>query len=116
MNFAAVYLLNKLVYIPVAFAHHWYVDATRAFLHAYVSTLENLDGTFAVYVTLKHYLEPLYKDYSIVGRVLGIIFRSFRILIGGAVYFVVSAAFFVAYVVWAIVPVTLFFYAIRTIR
>ena len=54
-------------------------------------TLTAADQSFAVAITLRHFFEPLYKDYSIVGRVLGIVFRSARVVIGGVCYLFLAA-------------------------
>ncbi len=79
----------------------------------FISALREMDKTFAVEVTLRHFFEPLYKDYSIVGRVLGIIFRSIRIIIGSALYCIVMIVFLFLYFVWISIPVVLIIYAVR---
>jgi len=112
MDFAPVYLAYHLAERIFAFIHDWYVDGSRAIARKFINTLERMDRGFAVKITLRHFFQPLYKDYTIVGRVLGVIFRSFRILIGLAVYLVVAAFFALAYVVWVAVPAGLAIYAL----
>ena len=104
MDFAPVYLIQRLVYRVVNFFHHWYIDGSRAIGNKLILTLEAADQSFAVKITLRHFFEPLYKDYSPVGRVLGIIFRTGRIIIGGIVYLLILAAFAIVYVVWLAIP------------
>jgi hypothetical protein len=112
MHFALVYLIHRAIFRVVAFFRHWYIDASRALFHALLSTLEEADQRIALRVTLRHFFEPLYQDYSIVGRILGIIFRLFRVL--GGVVFYGGAALLVAAVavLWYAVPLILLFYAL----
>ena len=107
MNFALVYLIQRALYRIGDFFHHWYVHGSRRFAHTFVSLLESLDETFAVKITLTHFFEPLYGDYSFMGRLLGPVFRIGRVSIGAAVYLVLTALFLCAYLVWLLVPVVL---------
>jgi hypothetical protein len=104
MDFSLVYLLNRLLYRLVDFFHHWYVDGSRWFGRHTIKTFTRLDRTFAVRVTLEHLFEPLYRDYTIIGRILGAIFRILRVLIGLVVYAVVGAVVALLYVLWLAVP------------
>jgi hypothetical protein len=115
MQYAAVYLLIRFIYRPVVFFRHWYVDGSRAFGHAFISTLEKLDETIAIRITLKYFFQPLYKDFSIVGRILGVIFRTGRIAIGTVVYAAVIAIFVAAYLFWLGIPPLILSYVIRNI-
>ncbi len=114
MDFALVYLVGRFFFRLTDFFHHWYVDASRRFAYAFTALLEYLDRTFAVKITLKHFFQPLYKDYSVIGRVLGVIFRSVRIIIGVGVYLFWAAIFAAAYLVWILVLPILIFYAFRS--
>lgn len=107
MNFAPVYILSRLFFRAKDFFHHWYVDASRLFFHRFISYLENLDRTLAFRMTLKHLFEPLYKDYTIMGRILGPIFRFGRVLVGFVAYVFVGAIFLIFYLVWLLLPVAL---------
>jgi hypothetical protein len=115
MDFALVYLTGRFFYRLRDFFHHWYVDASRHFAYAFTAFLESLDRTFAVKITLKYFFYPLYKDYSVIGRVLGVIFRSGRIIIGVAVYAFWTALFGLVYLAWILIPPILIFYVLRSI-
>ncbi|MEK7508005.1 MAG: hypothetical protein AAB602_02900 [Patescibacteria group bacterium] len=112
MSFSLVYLLSRAIYRIGDFFHHWYVDGSRVFIHSFISKLENLDKGFALQVTIKHFFEPLYKDYSIVGRILGIPFRAVRISIGGIIYLIFSVIFLAMYLAWLLIPAVIITYAI----
>ncbi len=111
MDFALVYIVNRFLYRVADFFHHWYFHASRVLARAFISFLERLDRTFAIKITLQHFFEPLYKDYTFLGRILGMVFRSGRILIGGAVYLFIAVVFFIVYVMWLLVPLVLIIYA-----
>jgi len=104
MSFAPLYLLNRLLFRISDFFHHWYVDGSRALLHRFVSFFENLDQTFALYITLRYFWKPLYGDYTIVGRILGFIFRSLRLLLGGAIYLCLAFLMLAIYLAWLALP------------
>ena len=74
-------------------------------------TLRATDESFAIKITLRHFFEPLYKDYSIIGRILGVIFRTGRIILGGIVYLLIAIIFAVAYIIWLGIPAALLWYA-----
>jgi hypothetical protein len=115
MNFALVYLAGRFLFRIGDFFHHWYIDSSRVFFHAFISSLERLDRTLAVHVTLRHFTEPLYGDYTIVGRILGVFFRTWRVLIGAVVYLAVGMVFLAVFLLWLLVPPSLIFYALRAI-
>jgi len=113
MNFSLVYIFGRLLFRIRDFFHHWYVDATKYFFHGFISFLENLDRTLAFRMTLRHIFEPLYKDYTIMGRILGPIFRFGRVLIGLVVYAVVGAIFLIFYLAWLLLPIAALTFAVK---
>ena len=113
MDFAFIYVIQRFFCRFLDFFHHWYVDGSRFIAHTFLSVLTEMDKTFAVGITLRHFFEPLYKDYSIVGRILGIIFRSVRIVIGGVIYIIVALVCLFLYLIWVAIPAALIIYIIR---
>lgn len=113
MNFALTYLVGRFFYRFGDFFHHWYVDGSRAFGRKFISTLSELDKTFALRITFRYLFQPLYKDYSVVGRIMGFIFRSARIFIGSAIYLFVAVIFLAVYLAWLLAPAIILIYAAR---
>lgn len=113
MNFSLTYLIGRFIYRILDFFHHWYTDASRVFFHKFISFLEYLDQTLALRTTLRYFFQPLYKDYTFIGRILGIIFRTCRALTGVVVYAFVLVIFLAAYVLWLAAPIILILYVIR---
>ncbi len=105
MNVALVYLVGRFFWRIGDFFHHWYVHGSRGIAHYFISLLESVDRTMAFKITLRYFFQPLYKDYSVVGRVLGIFFRSGRILIGLIIYLALGFLFLAFYLLWISIPV-----------
>ncbi len=114
MDFTPVYLVHHFFTRFLDFFHHWYVHGSRRFAHAFISLLEQLDEYFAVKITLLHFFEPLYKDYSVIGRILGIVFRSARILFGSAVYATAGVVVGALYLLWLLIPPVILFEVVTT--
>jgi len=112
-NFALGYAAHRFFYRIVSFFRHWYVDGSRVIAHRFVSTLEEVDKSFAIAVTLRFLFQPLYKDYTVIGRILGIIFRTGRILIGVVVYLFITAFFLAFYLAWIALPAAIIFYTAK---
>jgi hypothetical protein len=113
MDFAPVYLVARFLYRIKDFFHHWYVDGSRWWGHRFWNILARADRTLAIKITLIHFFEPLYRDYTVIGRVLGIIFRTGRILIGAVVYLVLGMLFLIIYLLWLLLPIVLIVNALR---
>ena len=72
--------------------------------HIGASLFGILDRSLALRVTLHHMFEPLYQDRSVVGYVLGFMFRSIRVIIAFLIYWAIAFIFVIAYIIWAPVP------------
>lgn len=104
-GFAAYYIFQRILRRFTEFFRHWYVRSFILWTHGILTLLENLDQTFAVAITWRHFGEPLYQDRSIVGHILGFIFRSARIAIGGVIYVVIIILAAALYIGWcAVLP------------
>lgn len=112
MDFAPIYLIQRFFYRIADFFHHWYVDGSRAIGNQFITTLQATDQTFAIKITLRYFFQPLYKDYSVIGRIMGVVGRTGRIIIGGVVYLLTAITFAVVYVVWLAIPVAILWVAI----
>ena len=115
MDFSVIYLARRFLYRFVDFFHHWYVDGSRAIGRHFMTTITAADQSFAVAITLRHFFEPLYKDYSPVGRIMGVVFRTFRVIIGGAAYLVISLIYALVYLAWLSIPSIIIFYVAKNL-
>lgn len=111
MEFALGYAVRRFVFRFTDFFHHWYVDASRRFLGSFFSLFKTLDETLAIKITLRYFFHPLYGDYTVMGRILGVVFRSGRVALGFVVYVILAVLFLAVYGAWLLFPVALLYYA-----
>jgi len=114
MDFAPAYLVQRFVYRFVDFFHHWYVDGSRFLGHKFVTLLADMDKTLAIQITARYFFAPLYGDYSVIGRILGVIFRAFRIAIAAVFYLFITIIFVIVYALWVAAPIVPIIYAARS--
>lgn len=72
--------------------------------HRTMNALESLDRTFALRITLQNLFQPLYQDHSVVGHLLGFLFRLVRLAVGAAAYAFLIALAVVVYLSFAFLP------------
>lgn len=116
MNFALVYLVNRFFFRLSDFFHHWYIDGSRAIAHGSVSMLERIDRVIALRITLRYFFQPLYKDFTIIGRILGVCFRSVRVVIGIVIYGALMALLLVSYLLWIAIPLLVLLFSYVAFR
>lgn len=85
------------------------MDAFFIFWLRLLNVLEKLDKIFAIRITIRHWLKPLYQDRTIVGYVLGFIFRSLRILLAAFFYILIFLIGCLIYFLWALLPLFLIY-------
>jgi hypothetical protein len=109
INFSLIYLIYLFFLNIFLFLKHWYIDALKNFLNFWANTIQKLDKNFAVKINLINFFEPLYKDYSIIGRFVGIILRLLRILIGLLIYLIISFIILGFILFWLLIPLILIY-------
>lgn len=114
MDFAGTYLIQRFFYRILDFFHHWYIDGSYAIGRIFMATIAGADRSLALRVTIHHFFEPLYKDYTVIGRILGVVFRSCRVMIGLLAYVVLTIIFVGIYLIWIAIPVFIFYYSAKT--
>lgn len=107
MILALSYLTQRFFYRLIEFLRHWYVKSVRIYSHFVLNQLERLDYRLAWKITLKNLFQPLYKDYSVIGYILGFLFRSFRLLFASFIYAAIFSVAAVFYLLWLSVPIFL---------
>ncbi len=104
MDIFLVYLFDRFIYRISHFMRHWYVDSFFSYSHFVISRLEDMDQTIALKVTWRNLFQPLYQEHNIIGYVLGFIFRSTRLIMGGVVYAAIIIVASAVFLVWAGIP------------
>jgi len=101
------YLGKSFIHSITEFLRHWYVGSTRTYWHFVMNKLERIDYTLAWKITLKNLFQPLYKDYTLIGYILGFFFRIGRLTLSSIIYtliFLIAAAL---YLLWLLFPILL---------
>jgi len=109
-----LYLANRLFYRFVEFLRHWYVNAFFIISRHVINFLERLDRTFAFKITLRHFFQPLYQDYTLLGYILGFFFRFWRIVIAATLYGLIILIGFFVYILWAAIPLYIVYRGFRS--
>ena len=80
------YIFKEIFHQGVCFLERWYLRRSAWFWAKVVDLLQLLDKRLAVLINFRMLFQPLYGDYSLAGRVLGPVFRLWRIVFGGILY------------------------------
>jgi hypothetical protein len=104
MNSAPVYLVERFFYRIRTFLEHWYVVSFRKYSDFVLNLLSQVDYYLAWKITLRYLFQPLYKDYSVLGYILGFIFRSVRLVAAAVVYLILFLIIVGIYLFWLLVP------------
>lgn len=98
------YLGRQFVWRIFEFLEHWYLGSFRVTGGRFMELLRDWDKFFALKITVRHWLEPLYQDRTLIGYILGPIFRTGRIILALIVYLLVTALAGLLYVLWLLIP------------
>jgi len=99
------YLVGRVFYRAKEFLRHWYVKSARIYSNFVLDRFEKADKVLAWKITAKHLFQPLYKDYSLIGYVLGFLFRSVRLVAASVIYAVMFLVALALYLAWLALPV-----------
>ena len=100
MNFAPAYILERFFYRIYQFLYHWYVKSARIYSNFVLNLLSRIDYHLAWKITLRYLFQPLYRDYSLLGYVLGFGFRILRLAGAGIFYLFFFALAIFLYLIW----------------
>lgn len=103
-SISLVYILTHLVRRVFDFFRHWYWDGLLKSVNWFLNILERLDKYFAVRISIRFWLKPLYQDYSWIGYMWGFIFRTIRIFSGSVFYLLLAITALVLFLAWASIP------------
>lgn len=104
MNSAPVYLALRFLYRILTFLEHWYLHSPKKYSNFVLNLLSRVDYYLAWKITLKYLFQPLYKDYTTLGYILGFIFRSARFLMASVIYVILFFITAGLYLVWLLIP------------
>ena len=88
----------------INFFSFWYVRSSKAFWRKEISFIKGIERDMGVLINLKLIFQPIFGDYSYMGRVIGPIFRMSRVLIGFIIMAISIVAVTAIYFIWIILP------------
>jgi hypothetical protein len=94
----------KFVKGMVNFFYFWYVQSSRNFWNREIAFIKQIERDMGVMVNLRLITQPIFGDYTYMGRVIGPIFRLGRVLIGFLIVLVSIVIITFVYLIWIILP------------
>lgn len=85
---------------------YYYLDSAKFFIRLWKNTLALLEEDLAVTLMLRLLLVPLFHDSSFIGRILSIIFRLTRVVIGLFAYVLATFLIIIIALVWYLAPIS----------
>ncbi len=98
----------KYLTIPIHLIEFWYLEGLAFFIRTWKNLTLFLEEDLAVSLMLRLLFVPLFHDSTIVGRVLSLLFRVTRILIGLFAFALASLALIIIAFFWFGLPILAF--------
>ena len=88
----------------INFFSFWYLTSSKSFWHKEIDFIKGIERDIGVFINLKLMFQPIFGDYSYMGRVIGPIFRISRVLIGISIMSASISVVITIYLIWIILP------------
>lgn len=99
----------KFLLLPIHLIKFWYPESLSFFILTWKNLISYLEEDLAVGLMLKLFFTPLFHDSSFVGKILSIIFRMIRILLGIFAFSVSTIGIIILAFAWFLLPFTALF-------
>ena len=83
----------------------WYLKSPLWAYSLYLRTLRELEISIGVRDMIRNLRRPLFQDYTLQGRIIGLIIRLFRILLGMLLYAGIAVLYLAGYALWLALPI-----------
>mgnify|MGYP001604042776 CR=1 FL=1 len=113
MSSALGYLAQRFFHNIWVFLYDWLVGGFWAILRMTKGIILGLDRHLAFVITLRHFFEPIFGDFELLGRILGFFFRTLRVMVALLVYSLVVLFAVIAYSLWLLLPFGLFYLVLQ---
>jgi hypothetical protein len=95
------------------FLYFWYVKSSKDFWHRELVFIKDVERDIGLLINLKLLTQPIFGDYSYMGRIIGPIFRLGRVIFGFFLVLISLFAIIVSYVIWLLLPPVAFLMFIK---
>lgn len=99
----------KYLYLPINIFSLWYWDSLKTFWRTWKNSILYLEEDLAVGLMWKLLFVPLFHDSTIMGRILSLLFRLTRILIGLLAFFLATILIILLAMTWLLLPLLAIF-------
>lgn len=94
------YLFSRPVYRTALFFRRWYVEASRSYWVWIAELFRRIDRRLALKINIRFWFQPLYGDYTALGKLIGPVFRTGRITGALAFYGLFFSFSFLFWLCW----------------
>ena len=106
-------MISTLVYIFYEEIHDWLIfwfqRFPKSFLRKFLDFVLNLDHDLGLKANLRNFFKPLYGERQIVGYIVSLVYRIFKIIFSFIIIFILSFFWLVFLIVWLLLPFYLIF-------
>ncbi len=100
--------MEKYFKLPIHLIEFWYPEGIAFFIKTWKNLMLFLEEDLAVSLMWKLLFVPLFHDSSYVGKVLSVLFRLGRIIIGIFAFTLASLALLMIAIFWFLIPILMF--------
>jgi hypothetical protein len=97
-------IIRELTQSFFGFFSDWYLKAPKAYLKKVRASFKSWERTWALEITIKNWLTPLYQDYTPVGYFVGVGARTVRIFLALIFYFFFFVFVLLGLLAWLVFP------------
>jgi len=99
-----VFIIQSFFLRLFLFFKHWYSDGFFFFIRKTIFILAFFDSFFAVKITTLNLFQPLFQDYTLLGRLIGFPFRIILLFFGLLLYIIIISLAVILFLLWSILP------------
>lgn len=104
MDFAISFIIYRAMVRVGLFFKHWYISGFRQFISFFHQVVSGMEQMFAVRSMILFITQPIYGDYTVIGHIIGPIFRVIRIVVGVLIYIMFTLAWATVFFMWLAIP------------
>jgi hypothetical protein len=100
-----VFIVQSFFLRLFLFFKHWYLNGFFFSVKKTIAVLAFFDSFFAVKITALNIFQPLFQDYTLLGRLIGFPLRIILLLLGLSLYLVIISFSALLFLIWSSIPV-----------
>lgn len=98
------FVIERISDNALGFFFDWFVALPGSYASAVARGFNDWEKSWALVVTAKYWLKPMWQDFSLPGYIIGFFLRTFRIILAVLFYFFYFLLALVGIIVWYLIP------------